>query len=147
MSKTDVADTVYGWPELFDPGDWNTAAHLIGSRCSSCGYFAFPPLVICPKCLSKEEMIRVRLSNEGVLENFSVVWQAPKGFTAPYVQAFVRLPEGLLIFTHLVGFDPKKEEPKIGTRWRVTSANIRTRDDGRQVVGYAFEQLIGSANA
>jgi uncharacterized OB-fold protein len=132
-------DVMYGWTDLFCPDEEGQGPALFGSRCSDCGYIAFPSLQVCPKCLKTDIMLRHLLSKKGKLENFSVVRQAPKGFRAPYIQAFVRLPEGLAIFTHLVGVDPDRDPIEIGTIWQVTAAVVRIRDDGQPLTGYAFE--------
>jgi len=136
--KAASSDVVYGWSDLFSPDEEGQGPALVGSRCSTCGYIAFPSLQVCPTCLIAGTMSRHVLSRSGKLENFSVVRQAPKGFQAPYIQAFIRLPEGLAIFTHLIGVDPDKDLIEIGTLWHVTAAVIKTRDDGQPLTGYAF---------
>lgn len=139
--NTASSNVVYGWSDLFSPDYEGQGPALIGSRCSTCGYIAFPSLQVCPTCLTADTMSRHVLSRRGTLENFSVVRQAPKGFQAPYIQAFIRLPEGLAIFTHLVGVNPDEDSIEIGSIWQVTAAVIRTRDDGQPLTGYAFEPL------
>src|SRR5437899_9796153 len=76
---------------------------LIGSRCAGCSLVVFPALAVCPRCAEMgRQMIEARIGRTGRLYSHSIAYVAPQGFTAPYFQAFVELPEGPRIFT-LIG--------------------------------------------
>jgi uncharacterized OB-fold protein len=46
-------------------------------------------------------MERVPIGREGVLYTYTVVHQAPAGFTSPFAVGYVDLPEGVRVFAHL----------------------------------------------
>ncbi len=75
---------------------------LIGAKCLSCGVVYFPPVGVCKNCGDasfKKEFV----SNNGVIESFTVLHAAPVGFTAPYTIGLIRLDSGQLISTPIVG--------------------------------------------
>lgn len=135
-----------GWPDLLEIGA--DGPRLIGARCVDCGYVSFPPLAVCPRCLRDGTMRRSPLSGHGHLENFTVVHQAPKGFTAPYIQAFVRLPEDVLVFTHVTGCEPREDALAPGDPMRLATGIIKHDPRGEPVLGYVFQPVRGGrANA
>lgn len=71
---------------------------LLASRCELCGRFAFPPRSACPRC-RRRSMSEVRLGEGARLYSFTVCHSAPSGWPAPYLQAYVELPEGIRVFT------------------------------------------------
>lgn len=126
-----------GWPELLELTE--DGPRLVGGRCERCQYVSFPFLAVCPRCLGEDTTRRVQLATTGVLENYTVAHQAPKGFTAPYIMAFVRLPEGVLVFTHVDDVPPADDALTIGETMSLTTGIIRTDDRGRAVIGYKFK--------
>lgn len=77
---------------------------LYGTVCNDCGAKVFPPTHVCPECMS-ENVSDIELSHEGTLYSWSVVHVAPKNWRVPYVAGYVDLPEGVRVFTHIVGAD------------------------------------------
>ena len=135
-----------GWPSLLRlEGD--AAPVLLGSRCSRCTYTAFPAMTVCPRCLDGDSMQAVELSREGTLENFTTVHQAPRGFKAPYIQAFVRLPEGPLVFTHIADADPLAPGLAVGDKMVLTTGLICSNPAGRALIGYKFRPSRTSKGA
>lgn len=87
-------------PELV-PGLWEIGPggpRLLASRCERCDSYAFPRRTVCPRCKLRS-MAPTRLGQRGVLYSFTVCHAAPTGWEAPYLQAYVELPEGLRIFS------------------------------------------------
>ena len=80
--------------------DADGGARLIASECRACGHRLFPTAAVCPNCMS-EDMARLPLSREGKVYSFTVLRQSPPGFENPSVIAYVDMPEGVRIFTHL----------------------------------------------
>ena len=111
------------------------AAHLVGSECRDCGARVFPPAAVCPQCMS-ESMARVALSRRGTLYSWSVVHAAPRGWTLPYVAGYVDLPEGVRVFAHIVGADPK--DLRFDMTVDATVATLGADEQGRPVESYAF---------
>lgn len=144
MQPNAIPPPVNGWPDLLHIDA--DGPKLSGSDCRVCGYVAFPPLAVCPRCLREDTMQRRTLSSVGRLENFTVVHQAPKGFTAPYIQAFVRLPEGVLIFTHIAGCELRENALKPGDAMRLSTGIIKRNERGEPVMGYVFEPVTGESS-
>jgi len=108
---------------------------LQGSACRDCHGRVFPPVAVCPECMS-ERIERVALSAEGTLYAFTVVHVAPKGWRVPYVAGYVDLPEGVRVFTHVVGADPSSLA--IDMKVRLTTADLGIDETGRAFASYAF---------
>jgi uncharacterized OB-fold protein len=75
---------------------------LLGNRCPECETVVFPKMPICPSCRRKTAMQEIEIGRTAKLYSHTIAYVAPKGFIAPYFQAFVDLPEGPRIFS-LVG--------------------------------------------
>lgn len=108
---------------------------LVGSVCAECGAKVYPAVAVCPGCMS-EKINPLRLSREGTLYSWSVVHVAPKGWTLPYIAAYVDLPEGVRVFAHVVGADPKALRMDMPVR--LTTAVLGTGEDGQPMHSYAF---------
>lgn len=116
----------------------NGAAHLVGSECGDCHARVFPPVPVCPQCMS-ENMAPLALSKRGTLYSWSVVHAAPRGWTLPFVAGYVDLPEGVRVFAHIVGGDPKALRFDMAVE--VTIAVLGTDDQGHPVESYAFRPV------
>ena len=115
--------------------DEDGTLHLIGTLCRDCDTRLFPPVEICPECLS-ENIAPLALSPQGTLYSWSVVHVAPKGWRLPYIAGYVDLPEGVRVFTHIVGTSP--EALAFDMTVELCRAELGTGDDGRPVESYAF---------
>jgi uncharacterized OB-fold protein len=73
--------------------------HLIGSRCRGCGATVFPKMAVCPACRAADTMEDMAMGTSGRLFNYTIARVAPQGFTAPYFQAFIDIPEGPRVFS------------------------------------------------
>lgn len=111
--------------------------HLVGSRCRSCGYTAFPRRAICPSCLA-QEMEEVALSRRGVVDTFTVSRVAPPGFSAPYIQAFVLLPEGPRVFSVL---EAREGEVEMGTPVELVIGKVAVDPQGNDLISYKFRPV------
>ena len=87
---------------VFVPTAAGEAPYLIGSRCDACATVVFPKMPVCPACRRNGTTKDVQIGCTAKLFSHTIARSAPKGFTAPFFQAFVDLPEGPRIFT-LVG--------------------------------------------
>lgn len=122
----------------------NDPFHLIGSKCSNCGYIAFPKARVCPSCMKLETMSPVRLSQRGKLDTFAIVQQAPAGFTPPHMMAYVTLPEKVRIFTLLSGVEPRWDALEIGQEMELVMETIRKDKDGNEIVGWKFKPVASA---
>jgi uncharacterized OB-fold protein len=87
---------------------------LLASRCSGCGELAFPPRRVCPRCKRRATEV-ARLGPGARLLSFTVCHTAPAGWRAPYLQAYVEVPEGIRVFT-LISDDvePRADALEVG---------------------------------
>jgi len=84
-----------------------TRAHkLLLQRCRKCGVFRWTPQYLCTACHA-EEYDWAETRGRGVIYAFTRVQRpASPAFEAPYVVAVVRLEEGPLMLTNIVGAEP-----------------------------------------
>jgi uncharacterized OB-fold protein len=109
-----VADKPIPVPDPQSEGFWSAAAsHVLAiQRCTECGWYAYPPNVVCGNCLSPEPSFHYQpVSGRGRVTTWTVVHQAfLPGFAAdvPYVVAEVELEEqdGLRMVARLAGARP-----------------------------------------
>jgi uncharacterized OB-fold protein len=78
---------------------------LVGTRCNDCDTKMFPPVPVCPECMS-ENVADTDLAADGTLYSWSVVHVAPKGWNVPYTAGYVDLADNVRVFAHIVGADP-----------------------------------------
>jgi benzoylsuccinyl-CoA thiolase BbsA subunit len=133
-----ATDTLHSEPTLAGEAltfDDRGAPRLKGSVCRTCGQRVFPPVAVCPECLS-ESIEPLILSSEGVLYSWSTVYVAPKEWRVPYVAGYVDLPEGVRVFAHVVG-DARRL--RMDGKVRLTVAELGQDVTGASVRSYAFE--------
>ncbi|MFC1872902.1 Zn-ribbon domain-containing OB-fold protein [Chloroflexota bacterium] len=124
---------------FYVPASPQEQPYLKGSQCSKCGYVAFPPKGVCPMCVRDDTMTGITLRTTGKLESFTIVRQAPPGFTAPYMLGMVRLPEGPEIFSIITGCEVKDDVLKIGQEMELVIEKIRDDDEGNEIIGWKFK--------
>ncbi|MEK9643993.1 MAG: Zn-ribbon domain-containing OB-fold protein [Alphaproteobacteria bacterium] len=115
------------------------AARLIGTECRDCGTKVFPPVHVCPECMS-ENVSETELSTEGTLYSWSVVHVAPKNWHVPYIAGYVDLPEGVRVFAHIVEADPDAMTMDMGVSLMTA---VLGEADGEPVESYAFTPAKG----
>ena len=123
------------------PASPNERPYLIGSKCRVCGNVFFPKRVVCPACISEDTLEEISLSTRGRINSFAVVEVAPPGFTVPYTQALVDLPEGLTIFSPIAGGASEAKALELGAEVELIIAPISVDEDGNEVIGYKFRPL------
>lgn len=115
---------------------------LEGQRHSSTGAIRFPPET--PALNETEETWQAHtLSGSGTVFSFSVVRQAPQGYTGdvPYVVALVALEEGPLVTAQLT--DCTVDEVTIGLPVEMVTRKLRDLGpDGLLVYGYKFRPRL-----
>ncbi len=112
--------------------------HLEGNACTRCAAVYFPPREVCRECRSREFEPR-RLSGEGTLATFTVVYQAPDGYGSqvPYAVGLVDLEDGPRLTAMLT--DADLDTLQIGMPLEMVIRKIN--EDGEEGVihyGYKF---------
>ena len=101
------------WAEPVDPpidavtaGWWDATRgqRLVVQRCVACGHLQHYPRALCTAC-GGTALDWQEVEGTGVVDAFTVVHRGLPGYDAPYVVARVRLAEGPILLTNLVGAD------------------------------------------
>ena len=115
--------------------------YLIGSKCRVCGYVAFPKKVICPACVRDDTMEETPVGKRASIVSFSLMGQATKGFTAPYIQAMVRLEEGIAIATTLTDCELKEDAVEVGQPVELVITKIKVDDQGNDIIAWKYRPI------
>jgi uncharacterized OB-fold protein len=89
--------------------------NLIGTRCTSCGRYFFPPRSFCPDCRRAGNIVDYKFAGNGRVVTYTVIRTASEQFEqmTPYVLAIVELDEGPRTTGQVVC---SPEEARIGMR-------------------------------
>jgi uncharacterized OB-fold protein len=98
-----VAGSRHLIPDLCEMGP--DGPRLLGSRCNQCGAYTFPRRTVCARCKLRS-MELAYLGERGTLYSFTVCHVAPAGWEAPYLQAYVEIPEGIRVFSLIASSVP-----------------------------------------
>ncbi|MET7650075.1 MULTISPECIES: OB-fold domain-containing protein [unclassified Streptomyces] len=137
ITQEPVAEGLFTWP----PTE-SAPLRLIGSECAQCGLLSFPAATDCVRCASTASEARL-LADRGTLWTYttqgfrppSPPYDGPEAFE-PYAVGYVELPGELLVEARLTEPDP--ERLRIGQDMRLTFVPYTVRDDGTEVVTFAF---------
>lgn len=121
------------------PSSPGEKAHLIGSKCSNCGYISFPKVVVCPSCVRDDTMKETPLSGKATLKRFTLAERGPTGFQVPYIMAYVQLAEGPIIYTLVTGVEQKMDALTAGQKMEMVIDKIRTDAQGNDIIGWKFK--------
>ena len=81
---------------------------LLLQRCSGCQVVQHHPRLLCTSCGATDTLEWITASGTGRLDCYTVVHRAPApGIEVPYVVARVRLAEGPMMLTSVVGTRPE----------------------------------------
>jgi uncharacterized OB-fold protein len=101
---------------------------LEAGKCKGCGNVSFPPRLVCPEC-GKEEFETVNISDEGILQTFTIIRVASETFSiqTPYAVGIVELNDGVKVTTQIA--DVNFDELKIGQKIKLVFRKIQ--DEGK----------------
>lgn len=119
-----------------DTGVWR----LLGSRCCRCDEVVFPAMRDCPNCVGHDTMRPCRLDGRGVIRDFVVVHRGAEGFPVPYVQSFIKLDDGPVIYSNIDGVDPEGTDIHIGMAVEMRIGVVKTVD-GIDHIGWTFHPV------
>ncbi len=110
---------------------WDAAreGRLVLQRCSSCARLQHYPRSLCVVCHS-QDLDFIDATGAGVVHSFTVVHRSPdpEQFQPPYVVALIRLDEGPIMMSNVVGIDPDEVYCELPVR-----VDWRDLDDGNRL--------------
>lgn len=125
---------------LFEQDGETGAWWLLGSRCSRCAEVVFPSMNDCPNCVSHDTMRPHRIRGRGRVRDFVLVHRGAKGFAVPYVQSFIKLDDGPVIYSTIDGGDPEEMTLRLGTEVEMCIGVVKTIDDV-EYLGWTFHPV------
>jgi uncharacterized OB-fold protein len=112
---------------------------FIGRECTACHSVLAQEFDRCPICQAVDSLSERSVSQSGILYSYSIIRTAPRGFTAPYVVAYVDLSEGPRVFGHLdldASGHADLDQPV-----QVYLGPIGRRPDGEPMIGVRFRPI------
>lgn len=110
---------------------------LLLQLCSSCGALQHHPRYLCVACGATDGLGWVESPGAGTVDTFTVVHRAPRpDLVAPYVIARVRVDEGPVLLTRIVGVEASDHALSIGARVVLEWSSLV---DGRALPVFALE--------
>ena len=112
---------------------------LEASRCASCGFVAYPPRMICPKC-RKTEFATTTLTPEGKVVTATVIHVSPTDLQmeAPYAMAIVETPEKARLMVQMADTEPGDVRPGMDVRLEFR----RIRKEGKSgILCYGYKAV------
>ena len=96
---------------------------------------------VCAKCGARDTLKAHRLSNNGNLYVYSIVYRSFPGVAVPYISAIVDLEGGGTVKGNLIGIEPDPAKIKMGMPVRVVYKDALGRKDreGNSYLSYFFE--------
>lgn len=115
--------------------------YLEGHRCRSCGAIFLGARDNCSKCGARDEMEKIRLSNNGEIYAYSIVHRSFPGIDVPYISAIVDLEGGGTVKGNLIDVDPDPDAIHFGMPVEVVfdDALGRKDSDGNSYLSYFFK--------
>jgi uncharacterized protein len=112
---------------------------LVGAKCDACGAVVFPKMPVCPACGRNGAMRDITIGRKGRLYSHTIARFAPKGFKAPYFQAFIDLDEGPRIFS-LIGAACPVEDGVLedGMTMRLVIEPLADTPENKEVLSYKY---------
>lgn len=95
---------------------------LAGSKCRNCGEVTFPALLDCPLCVQPDVMDAYRLVGHGSLRDYVIAERGPQGFDVPYVQAWIQLDDGPVVYSTVATGAPREFAAERGARMTMVLA-------------------------
>lgn len=86
-------------------------------------------------------MQETALSGRAKLRSYVVVHRGPKDFPVPYIQAYVELEEGPIIYTLVSDCDPHNCLLRLGQDMEMVIDTIREDSEGNEIIAWKFRPL------
>jgi uncharacterized OB-fold protein len=111
---------------------------FLGARCRVCGETIFPAVQDCPLCAAPGTMSDVSIPGRGVVQRAILAERGPSGFSVPYVQAYVVLDQGPVVYSTL-DIPSEDVDSIVGARVSAVMAPL-SEIDGRVNHGWKFRR-------
>jgi scaffold protein (connect acetoacetyl-CoA thiolase and HMG-CoA synthase) len=111
---------------------------LEAGKCKNCGFIAFPPRQVCPRCHSRA-FETIVLADAGKVLTYTIIRVPPHPFSdqAPYAVGIIELDDGARLTGQIV--DCAFEELKIGQRVKIEFRKIYQEGEAGVIYyGYKF---------
>jgi len=119
---------------------------LWASRCQTCSTTYFPRRDICPNCFGRAVWEDAVLSGQGTIYASTIVHvPSPAGIEPPYAYGYVDMRDDtkdgrpVRVFAHFTSID--REDLAVGRRVELMLIELRRDDQGRAVIGHAFQPV------
>jgi uncharacterized OB-fold protein len=111
--------------------------HLLARECATCGALFFDHRKTCASCGGGDFASR-RVTGQGVVRAFTIVYRATPDVAVPYVSAVIDLDGGGTVKSNLldVGTDP--DAIPVGMRASLTTFSIGSDAEGTEAVCFGF---------
>ena len=115
--------------------------YLEGHRCKKCSAMYLGARETCAKCSTRGEIEPVRLSNQGELYSYSIVYRSFPGIDTPYISAIVDLEGGGTVKGNLVDVEADPKNIRFGMPVEVVYRDAlgRKDKDGHSYLSYFFK--------
>lgn len=113
---------------------------LEASKCTNCGYVAFPHRLVCPEC-GKRKFENYTLPDTGKVVSFTTIEVGPTEFSdqVPYSVGIIELDDGVKITAQIADADPVNI--KIGSKVKLEFRKIQ--EDGKAgVIKYGYKAVL-----
>lgn len=113
---------------------------LEAAKCTKCGYIAFPPRLICPKCKSRTFQT-VQLSDEGKILTFTIIRVSAEQFSkqTPFAIGIIELNDGVRITSQIV--DTELDKIQIGYKVKMVLRKVQ-QDGNAGILCYGYKAVL-----
>jgi uncharacterized OB-fold protein len=110
----------------------------IGTKCTNCGKYFFPPRNFCPQCRRQGKIEKTEISGKGKVFSFTTTYSPLEGFEelAPYIMTIIELEEGPKLTAMLCDVEP--ENVKIGMPVQAVFRKI-SEDGNSGIIHYGYK--------
>ena len=86
---------------------WRKQQHrynLIGTHCTTCGRYFYPPRSFCPDCRRDGKIVEHKFKGTGTVITYTIIRTASEQFKflTPYALAIIELDEGTRLTSHVI---------------------------------------------
>ena len=127
------------------PSDASQSPSLLGGECNACGTVVFPKMPVCPRCARNGTVRDVQIGRKGRLFSHTIAHFAPKGFKAPFYQAFIDLDEGPRIFALIGSACPVQDGVlEDGMEMRLVVEPLADTSGNKEILTYKYVPASGA---